>query len=74
MYKHVCRLRHACFEKKHFSIFDKLFSIYRDNIWKRASLGKNIGMIGNSQKERDFVGIIGNIGPVEGLQFPQNHV
>jgi hypothetical protein len=48
-------------------IFDKLFSIYRDNIGKRAFWGKNIGIIGHSQKERDSIGIIGNIGPGEGL-------
>jgi hypothetical protein len=38
------------------------------NIGKRAILWQNIGIIGHFQKDRDFIGNIGNVGPLEGLQ------
>jgi hypothetical protein len=37
------------------------------NIGKRAILCQNIGIIGPFQKDRDFIGNIGNIGPLESL-------
>ena len=37
------------------------------NIGKRGILNKNIGIIGQFLKDRDFIGNIGNIGTLEGL-------
>ena len=34
---------------------------------KRDILCQNIGIIGNFQKDRDFIGNLGNIGPFESL-------
>ena len=40
--------------------------IYRVNIGKRATLNKNIGIVGHLLKDRDF---IGNKGMLEGLKI-----
>ena len=54
-------------KKYNIIIFDQLNLIYRANIGKRAILCQNIGIIGHFQKDRDFIGNLGNIGPLESL-------
>ena len=53
--------------KFHILTFLPIHSIYRVNIGKRGILNKNIGIIGQFLKDRDFIGNIGNIGTLEGL-------
>ena len=51
--------------KFHILTFLPIHSIYRVNIGKRGIFNKNIGIIGQFLKDRDF---IGNIGTLEGLK------
>ena len=39
-----------------------------------AILNKNIGIIGHFLKDRDFIGNIGNIGTLEGLEIVNNQI
>ena len=57
-------------QKKYIIIFDQLILTYRANIGKRGILCQNIGIIGHFQNDRDFIGNIGNIGPLEGPHLP----
>jgi hypothetical protein len=57
-------------KKYNIIIFYQLILIYRANIGKRTILCQNIGIIGHFQNDRDFIGNIGNIGPLEGLLLP----
>ena len=47
--------------KLHILTFLPIHSIYRVNIGKRGILNKNIGIIGQFLKDRDFIGNIGTL-------------